>query len=702
MSESKHEAPPIDEGGLRAPPHLKGWRKAWWWFDFIILVKLARLRFVAVLVAIGAGITQWDTLVAHYEKWTRPSGDAAHVAGDSEWFCPMHPSVVRDNSKDKCPVCFMPLSKRKKGEANDEALPAGVVSRVQLSPYRVVLAGVQTWPVAYVPLTKQITAVGYVDFNERGFKTVSARVKGRIDSLISSETGKLVAAEDELAAIYSPELNVTVQTLVDAQKRNNADLVKSSQQRLRLLGISDDQIDRILKTGEANTHLRIRSPISGHIVKKYVREGQYVDEGMPLYDIADLSTVWIQAQVYEHDFRFLPAEHHGDVSAERLPVTAITQAYPDEPFHGFLSFIYPHVDQETRTVTVRFEIANPGHMLRPGTTAEVMIDVPPSRVPAIARAAAREDAETSAAENGEATTASSSRERLEHGELLAVPEGSIIDTGRQKIVYRQVLPGEFEGVLVQLGPRMAGPNDVTFFPVLSGLEEGEVIVTSGSFLVDAETRLNPAAGSIYIGGSSGGGSMPSKTVRPSTPEDTDAKIDLALAKLKPEDRKLAASQKFCPILTESRLGSMGVPIKVMVNDQPVFVCCNGCTKQAAKEADATLKKVADLRSGKKQDVEKKSAATNTASPSAKSAMSPKQEKIAKALAKLSPEDRAAAEKQRLCVVMKKSELGSMGVPIKLMQDGKPLFLCCEGCVDAALEKWPTAKLAEKPAENEKR
>jgi len=166
MSETKHDAPSIDEGGLRAPPHLKGWRKAWWWFDFIILVKLARLRFVAVLVAIGAGITQWDTLVAHYEKWTRPSGDAAHVAGDSEWFCPMHPSVVRDNGKDKCPVCFMPLSKRKKGEASDEALPAGVVSRVQLSPYRIVLAGVQTRPVDFVPLTKQITAIGYVDFND--------------------------------------------------------------------------------------------------------------------------------------------------------------------------------------------------------------------------------------------------------------------------------------------------------------------------------------------------------------------------------------------------------------------------------------------------------------------------------------------------------------------------------------------------------
>ncbi len=269
--------------------------------------------------------------------------------------------------------------------------------------------------------------------------------------------------------------------------------------------------------------------------------------------------------------------------------------------------------------------------------------------------------------------------------MLAVPEGAIIDTGRQKIVYRQALPGEFEGVLVQLGPRMVGPNDVTFFPVLSGLEAGELIVTRGSFLVDAETRLNPAAGSIYIGGSSGGGSTPSKTVRPSTPEDTDAKIDLALAKLSPADRKLAASQKFCPILTESRLGSMGVPIKVMVKDQLVFVCCNGCTKQAAKEADATLKKVADLRAHRKPEGEKKLSSSKP---------TPKQEKIAKALAKLAPEDRAAAEKQNFCAVMPKSELGSMGTPIKLVRDGQPLFLCGEGCLAAALEKWPTAKRAD--------
>jgi Cu(I)/Ag(I) efflux system membrane fusion protein len=582
---------PLDEGGLRAPPHLKGWRRAWWWFDFIILVKLARLRFVAVLVAIGAGITQWDSLVAHYEKWTRPDDVQAHVAGDVEWFCPMHPSVVRETNQEKCPVCFMPLSKRKKGDTTAAALPAGIVSRVQLSPYRIVLAGINTWQVQQVTLKKRIRAIGYVDFNERGFKTVSSRVQGRIDKLLISETGRLVNERDELAAIYSPELNVSAQTLLDASQRNNRELLKSARMRLELLGIDDDQINDILRSGVVNTHLRIRSPIAGHIVKKYVREGQYVEEGTPLYDVADLETVWIQAQVYEDDFRFLPLEQHGDVVSERLPVTAITRAFPDEPFHGFLSFIYPHIDQETRTVTVRFEIANPGHKLRPGTTAEVLIDIPPERIAAILNSIPSEVSPSAIPQ----TEPAAGITNASPGGVLAVPETAVIDTGEQKVVYRQSLPNEFEGVLVRLGPRLSDAQGVLFYPVLSGLVVGDRIVTSGSFLVDAETRLNPAAGSVYLGGSSGSGSAPPKSVRPSTPEDVEAKIELALAKLRPDDRKLAEAQRFCPILPDSRLGSMGEPIKVQVQDQTVFVCCNGCTKSATANAESTLKKVAELR-----------------------------------------------------------------------------------------------------------
>ncbi len=660
---------PPDEGGLRAPPGLSYWRKVWWWFDFVILVKLARLRFVAVLVAIGAVITQWDTLVAYYEKYTRPSGEAVAVAGDTEFFCPMHPSVIRSNGKEKCPICFMPLSKRKKGATSETALPAGIVSRVQLTPYRVVLAGVRTWSVDYVPLSKQITAVGYVDFNERGFKTVAARVKGRIDKLVSNETGKNVKAGDELASIYSPELNVTVQTLVDAQKSNNSGLFKSSRQRLSLLGIGDEQIDEILKSGQANTHLRIRSPITGHIIRKYVREGQYVDEGMPLYDVADLSSVWIQAQVHEDDFRFLPmTEDHGNAPQERLSVKVIVRAYPDEEFPGTISFIYPHVDQETRTVTVRVEIDNPGHVLRPGTTATVFINVSPRQVPVLKRAAA---------DNPDR------QQKLNEGQALVVPEGAVIDTGRQKIVYRQVLPGEFDGVLVTLGPRMVGPENVQFYPVLSGLELGEEIVTTGSFLVDAETRLNPAAGSIYIGGSGGGSgnTQPSSTVRPSTPEDHDLKIDLTLAKLNPPDRELAQAQQYCPILTETRLGSMGVPVKLNVGGQTVFVCCPSCQKGALKDSAQTLHKAQQLKVD-----HAKSRGTGTTKPA-----SSKEARIQAALAKLSPEDRKVAQTQKFCVIMKSTELGSMGKPVKLLRDGKPLFLCCAGCLEQAEAKWPDAK-----------
>jgi hypothetical protein len=135
MSNSPVSPPAPDEGGLRPPPGLSFWRRVWWWFDFLILVKIARLRFVAILLVIGVIITQWDLLVAYYQRWTRPVAGSTSVAegqGEFEWFCPMHPAIVRDNPKDKCPICFMPLSKRRKGTASEaEPLPPGVVRRGQ-------------------------------------------------------------------------------------------------------------------------------------------------------------------------------------------------------------------------------------------------------------------------------------------------------------------------------------------------------------------------------------------------------------------------------------------------------------------------------------------------------------------------------------------------------------------------------------------
>jgi multidrug efflux pump subunit AcrA (membrane-fusion protein) len=664
-----------DEGGLRAPPGLTGWRKAWWWFDFIVLVKLARLRFVAILLAIGLVITQWDTLLAYYDRWTRPAG-VDLVSGDFEYFCPMHPTVVRATNKEKCPICFMPLSKRKKGERSDEALPAGVVSRVQLTPYRVLLAGIQTYDVDYQPLTKTISAVGYVEFNERDQRTVAARVDGRIDKLYANETGRLVAAEDDLALIYSPELNVTVQNLLDARRTGSPDLEDSARSRLELLGVDQQQIDEIVKAGGANTHLKIRSPIGGHVIQKYVREGQYVKEGDALYDVADISTVWVEAQIYEDDIAALPLAslHKRQELPSGVKVSVQARAFPGQAFDGQVTFIYPHVDQNTRTMTIRSEVRNDSqrHLL-PGITATVNLEIEPRSMPTLTKAV-EEDSEA--------------RSLLEQGRVLAVPAFSAIETGEQSIVYRESLPGVYEGTLVTLGPRMTGPDGVTFYPVLAGLSRGDRVVTSGSFLVDAETRLNPAAGSIYFGGSGTGskGSV-TTTVRPSTPDDKSSKIAAALAKLSPADRALAVAQGTCPVLDESQLGAMGVPVKLQINGRDVFVCCKSCIKEAQKEPDKTLLRVDELKAKGRPPTPEKS---KQAPPTAKDS---KTAKIEAALAKLSPEDRKLAQLQKECPVNEGNPLGSMGVPVKLDIAGEAVFICCESCEDAARED-PAGTLAK--------
>jgi RND family efflux transporter MFP subunit len=454
---------------------------------------------------------------------------------------------------------------------------------VQLTPYRIALAGVHTWEVAYVPLWRELSAVGTIEFNERGLRTVAARFPGRIDRLLVSETGQNVATGQTLAALYSPEMLVTLENLLQAQRTQRADLLQDARRRLELLGIDRTQIDETLQRGQAPTHLEIRSPLSGHVIAKYVREGQYVQEGMPLLDLADLSTVWVLAQVYEDELPFLPAAQSPEALAQlpQLAAVVTTAAFPGEEFHGKLDLVYPHLDEASRTLTLRLEIQNPDHKLRPGSTARVKLRLSPQQVPLLA--AVREpDAE----------------QQLQQGRCLAVPEGAVIDTGEQTIVYRQVEPGLFDGVRVRLGPRMTDSQGVPYYPVLEGLAAGDRVVTAGAFLVDAETRLNPAAGSIYFGGSglsSGGHAMPS-AVRSTTPPDPHERIAAALAKLPKEDQARAAAQKLCPVLPGSLLGSMGPPIKLTIAGETVFVCCAGCKDAALAQPQQTVAKVRQLLS----------------------------------------------------------------------------------------------------------
>ena len=571
MSDTTKSLPPGGNGRadalVRPPARRPG---CFWWVGFLFFW----LRFVAILTAIGLVLVKWDTLQGYYEKWVQPTHDDAGIDSDHEYFCPMHPSVVRETNKEKCPICFMPLSKRKKGDDTDDPLPAGTVSRVQLTPYRVVLAGVRTVQVNYLPLTKQITTVGIVEFDERRLRTVSARVKGRIDTLFVNQTGQMIHEGDPLAELYSPDLVVAVQNLLDARKAGNKDMEAITREKLKLWGIDDKQVNEIVSAGKSITHLTIRSPITGHVLRKFPKEGQYVDEGGALFDVADLSVVWIQAQLYEDDLAFLPAGGHDPKTGKpaiELPVTAFTRAFPNRAFGGTLSFLFPHVDTETRTLTIRFDLPNRDHELRPGMTATVTLRLTPDLL---------------------AKTPAGTGLLIRDGKILAVPESAVIDTGMLKVVYRESLPNTFEGVRVELGSKLHTADGAIYYPVLSGLDEGDQVVAAGSFLLDAETRLNPAMGSIYIGGS--GGKPGPTAIRPTTPDDMSEKVAASLRKLSPEDKKLAQAQRFCPIRNDP-LGSMGVPVKLTLDGKSVFICCKGCVAEAQADPMKTLARVEEFK-----------------------------------------------------------------------------------------------------------
>jgi multidrug efflux pump subunit AcrA (membrane-fusion protein) len=643
----------FSEGGLRAPAHYGRLRKIWWWFDFLVLVKLARLRFIAILALVGATILYWDTLMSYYERWTRPlTGETAVVASDTEYWCPMHPTIIRDKP-DKCPICGMPLSKRKKGEGTEteEALPPGVVSRVQLTPYKVVNAGVQTVEIGYQPLAKEIATVGSVEFDERKLARISARLSGksRIDKLYVNVTGQNVRKGEPLAELYSPDLVVTVQNLLDAQRSGNRDLERIARDRLELWGIDDDQIQTISRTGRPITRITVRSPIAGYVIKKYQLEGEYIEEGARLYDVADLSTVWIEAQVYEDQISFL---------SEALPVTATTKAFPSQEFSGKVAFIYPFLDSGTRTVKVRFDMQNPGNELRPGMYANVALQVPAVQLSPLTKDASEEQ-----------------KRMHEQGLVLAVPERAVVDTGSHKVVYRESDLDTFEGVDVQLGPRCGA-----FYPVLGGLKAGDRVATSGSFLIDAETRLTAGASSTYFGASAGPQATDRHSAmiaRPSLTRDEEDKLQAVLSKLSPEDRTAVMAQGYCPVQTDNRLGSMGKPVKVRLNGETVFLCCKGCVTKALADPAKTLENVEEA---KKRTHSMSSGSAPMSLSSGDSGA--RTAKIKASLSQLSREDRQLAEQQAICPETEQP-LGSMGVPVKIMIKDQPVFLCCPSCEDDA-------------------
>jgi Cu(I)/Ag(I) efflux system membrane fusion protein len=616
------------------------------------LVILKRLRFIAILAGVGLFIGYWDTVKNYWDKWTQPQSVSTHeLAPGQEFYCPMDPQVIRSTYEPngdvpKCPICGMPLSIRKKGQA--ATLPAGITGRVQISPERIQLAGIKTTPVEYRPMAKQTKTVGYVAFDESRLSRIVSRVDGYVEKLYVDKTFTMVQKGDPLAEIYSPELYSTARELLLATRGvGGADLASAARNKLLLLGVSQREIDGIAASGQPSLRLVIRSPQEGFVVDKKIVVGASVDAKMTLFEVADLSTVWVEADVYEKDIPYLrPGQE----------VEATVEAYPNHTFAGKLALIYPQLDIATRTNRIRVELANPQQELRPGMFATVQTDTPlesiePYKSLVQSRAISlRERARARAASEkgddrdplrisphpnplpkGEGTEVPSPLPKREetvphladpkgvgalaatsHYEFLVVPERAVIDTGSKKVVYVEREPGMFEGVEVELGPRQDN-----YYPVLAGLKPGDKVAAAGGFLIDAETRLNPAAAATYFGASGGpqSSSRPatpaspiagSKTAAPSplppqlqsgsagSPPTPDAEELKNINQLPETDRKLALAQRECPI-TGASLGSMGVPVKVMLRGQPVFLCCQGCVGKAKKDPDGTLRKVAELR-----------------------------------------------------------------------------------------------------------
>jgi Cu(I)/Ag(I) efflux system membrane fusion protein len=594
-------------------PHTRGQK-----LRLVGLVILKRVRFLAVLAGVGLFIGYWDTVMNYWEKWTQPRSVASRALEPGhEFYCPMDPQVVRSTYEPngdvpKCPICGMPLSERTKGEMVQ--LPAGVTGRVQLSPERIQLAGIKTMPVEYQPVVRQTKTVGYITFDESRLSRIVSRVEGYVEKLYVNETFTLVHKGDPLAEIYSPELYSTARELVLATRAGGvADLAGAARTKLVLLGVDPQEIDGIVASGQPAARLILRSPQTGYVVEKKIVAGASVEAKMTLFEIADLSTVWIEADVYEKDIPFLKVGQK---------IEATVEACPNRTFTGKLALIRPQLETATRTNRIRFKLDNPQHDLRPGMFATVNINTPLESVETFKDLAAanhslllRDKATVQTVSQVKEGDSAASEQPSQY-EFLTVPERAVVDTGSKKVVYVEREPGMFEGMEVELGPRQAG-----IYPVLKGLHAGDKVAAAGGFLIDAETRLNPAAAATYFGASGG----PQAAARPNVPSAASprpveqspagpgkpesgsahpqAEAKVAAAALEPgdlknigqlpeADRKLALAQRICPV-TGAALGSMGVPIKITLRAQTVFLCCKGCMGKAKRNPDEMLKILAD-------------------------------------------------------------------------------------------------------------
>ncbi|OHB67177.1 MAG: hypothetical protein A2V70_15825 [Planctomycetes bacterium RBG_13_63_9] len=465
--------------------------------------KRKRTRTFAGLLVVGAvALVLVGVSIGYLIAGRRAAPSSESTSSDAvatTWTCSMHPQIQLPGP-GKCPICFMDLIPLT-GASGDDENPR----QLTMSAAAQALAEIETVPVRRQYVSKPVRMVGKVDYDETRLIDIAARVPGRLDRLFVDYTGITVRKGEHLVSMYSPELIVAQRELLQTwqayqagsaggEKHLAETTLKMAQEKLELLGVLPEQIDAIQRRGTTSDHLTIYAPQGGIVVHKYVNEGVYVETGTKIYTIADLRSAWVYLDAYESDVAWL---RYGQ------EVQLTTESYPGEVFRGSIALIDPVLNEKTRTIKVRVNVPNEDLRLKPGMFVRAIVT---SRLAAGGRVLDASLAgkwvcsmHPEVVKDGPGKCDECGMDLVPAEELgliadggkpeppLVIPASAPLVTGKRAVVYVKV-PGRkrptFEGREVVLGHR-AGD----FYLVEGGLKEGELVVTSGGFKIDADLQL---------------------------------------------------------------------------------------------------------------------------------------------------------------------------------------------------------------------
>jgi RND family efflux transporter MFP subunit len=401
-------------------------------------------------------------LVPVYEE-AAPAPAAKGERKIKYWVSPMDPGYVRDKpGKAPCGMDLVPVYE-------DTGAGAAAPGAISISPTTVQSMGVRTAKVEVRPLSRLTLAVGRVTFDERNLAVITTKVDGWVERLYVNATGDPVRKGQALLSIYSPDLVTAQEEYLLAARNLKAmktspvkemaagaqRLAEASRRRLSYYDISAGQINELERTGRVRKHLTLYSPANGIVTKRMATQGMYTKAGMPLLEVADLSTIWVDADIYQYELPWIKVGQ---------PVTMTLDYMPGETFPGKIDYVYPYLKEATRTAKVRLRFRNPGLKLKPEMFAQVKIESP-----------------------------------VAHNAVV-VPADAVIDTGLKQHVFIALGQGRFEPREVKLG--VLGNDGVR--EVLSGLKGGEDVVVSAQFMLDSESRFREAVQMMMPGQESEG------------------------------------------------------------------------------------------------------------------------------------------------------------------------------------------------------